>query len=255
MKVSVIIIGYNSWHYLEKCFASLSFLLNDETVEMIYVDNASVDGTLQNISACYPTIKTIANSSNKGIAVARNQGIRMAKGEYIWLLDSDTEVNETAFSVMLQFMESHKNTGMCACKLTGQDGKAQASCRRFPTVKGKLKTAVGIIFRQPHSVLQYDLDSNEAFQVDYVIGACQFIRKEVFEKTGLLDEQIFYGPEDADLCLRMQQTDYNVFYLPQVSIYHAYQRISSYKLFSKINQKHIAGLGYYFWKHWKRVVF
>lgn len=249
MKVSVIIIGYNSWHYLEKCFASLSFLPNDETVEIIYVDNASADGTLQNISACYPTVKTIENSSNKGVAAARNRGIKMAKGEYIWLLDSDTEVNETAFSAMLQFMESHKKTGVCACKLIGQDGKAQASCRRFPTIKGKLNVALNIIFEQPHSVLQYNLDASEPFAVDYVIGACQMIRKTAMEKVGLLDEQIFYGPEDADFCLRMQQMNYNVFYLPQVSLYHAYQRVSSRKLFSKINQKHIAGLIYYFLKN------
>ena len=250
MKVSVIIIGYNSWHYLEKCFASLSFLLNDETVEIIYVDNASADGTLQNVSACYPTVKTIENSSNKGVAKARNQGIKTAKGEYIWLLDSDTEVNETAFSAMLQFMESHKNTGLCACKLIGQDGKAQASCRRFPTIKGKLKAALNIIFRQPYSVLQYNLNAGEPFEVDYVIGACQFIRGKIFEKTGLLDENIFFA-EDADFCLRVRHQGYAVYYLPQISMYHAYQRISSRKPFSRISRKHFKDLVYYFWKHRK----
>ncbi|OAV68314.1 dTDP-Rha:alpha-D-GlcNAc-pyrophosphate polyprenol, alpha-3-L-rhamnosyltransferase [Bacteroidales bacterium Barb6XT] len=257
MKVSVILIGYNSWHFLEKNLASLHFLFQHPEAEIIYVDNASADGSVSMIQSLYPSVKIIENKVNTGVAVARNQGIRAASGEYLWILDSDTEATEEAFQAMLAFMESHPEAGLCGCKMYGQDGSVQDSCRPFPTVGGKLKAAWRIITGRPVSgVRGYTDQVYEAtptpppFEVDYVIGACQFVRKAAQLKVGLLDEHIFYGPEDADFCLRMKQAGYKVYYLPQIAIYHAYQRVSSRQLFSGMNRKHIQGLFYYFRKHY-----
>ncbi|MDR3261667.1 MAG: glycosyltransferase family 2 protein [Tannerella sp.] len=257
MRLSVIIIGYNSWHYLKKNLASLHFLHNDRRAEVIYVDNASTDETLSGIKQLYPDIILIENPENAGVSVARNQGIRNASGEYIWLLDSDTEVSESSLAVMLAFMDAHPDAGLCGCKMYGQDGAVQDSCRKFPSIKGKLNAAFRIFVRKtgrrdvPSSKqpTTYHTDSEHPFEVDYVIGACQLIRKTAQEAIGLLDESIFYGPEDADFCFRMKQAGYKVYYLPQVSIYHAYQRVSSHKIFSKMTCRHIQGLMYYFRKH------
>ena len=260
MKLSVIIIGYNSWHYLEKNLSSLAFLLNDANAEIIYVDNASTDETRSKIRSLYPSVIIIENTKNKGISVARNQGINRASGEYIWLLDSDTEITEPPLKVMLAFMDEHPDVGLCGCKMYGQDGQIQSSCRKFPTISGKLKAAIHIlakkfnwnIYSSFHGHNTYNKHCESPFEVDYVIGACQLIRKSAQKKVGLLDEKIFYGPEDVDFCLRMKQAEYKVFYLPQVSILHAYQRVSSHKIFSKLTQKHIEGLIHYFWKHRNR---
>jgi GT2 family glycosyltransferase len=259
MRLSVVIIGYNSWNYLKKCFASLPFLLDNPDVEIIYVDNASTDATIPEMKQMYPSVILIENSRNAGISVARNQGMRRASGDYIWLLDSDTEVNGEALNVMLDFMDSHLEAGLCGCKMYGQDGQVQESCRHFPSVREKIKAAGRIFVKKGHlnigSLLQspnvYDTDSELPFEVDYVIGACQLIRRTALEKTGFLDERIFYGPEDADFCFRLQRLGYKVYYLPNVSIYHAYQRVSSHKIFSTITFKHFQGLIYYFWKHRK----
>ena len=256
-KLSVIIIGYNSWHYLEKNLNSLNFLLNRPDVEVIYVDNASTDKTRLKIKQLYPSVILIENSKNRGISVARNQGIKRTSGEYIWLLDSDTEIDVLPITTMLSFMDEHPEVGICGCKLFGQNGVIQASCRKFPTISGKLKAALYILgkkinlplYTSFHQQNTYNKYWETPFEVDYVIGACQLIRKSAQEKVGLLDENIFYGPEDADYCFRMKQAGYKVFYLPQVYFFHAYQQVSTYKIFSKLTREHLKGLLYYFWKH------
>ncbi|MDR3268527.1 MAG: glycosyltransferase family 2 protein [Tannerella sp.] len=256
MRLSVVIIGYNSRHYLERNLASLHFLLPDPQAEIIYVDNASTDNSVSEVRRLYPRVTVLENRKNAGISVARNQGIRRASGEYVWLLDSDTEASEPALATMLAFMDEHPEAGLCGCKMYGQDGQIQDSCRLFPTIGGKLKAALRIFSRKLRMKASatglsdgYDVNADRPLEVDYVIGACQLIRKTAQEKVGLLDERIFYGPEDADFCLRMQQAGYRIYYLPQVSIYHAYQRMSSHRIFSKITRKHLQGLMYYFWKH------
>jgi GT2 family glycosyltransferase len=243
--------------------SSLAFLLNDPQAEIIYVDNASTDETLSQIKRLYPGVRIVENRKNAGVSIARNQGIGLASGQYLWFLDSDTEITEASLMAMLKFMDENPGAGLCGCKMYGQDGQVQESCRKFPSVAGKLQAAVRIFGKKwgkkqslssiPSTA--YDTDSEQPFEVDYVIGACQLIRKEAQEKVGLLDERIFYGPEDADFCLRMKQTGYKVYYLPQVSIYHAYQRVSSHKIFSKITRKHLLGLIYYFWKYRRRIFF
>ena len=257
MKLSVVLIGYNSWHFLEKNLASLAFLQQRKDVEIIYIDNASTDRTMSEIVRLYPDITIFQNTRNTGVSIARNQGIRKAVGEYIWILDSDTEVSEAAMDAMLAFMTENPEAGVCGCKMYGQDGCVQFSCRKFPSITGKIKTGIRIIAGKLKSNTSassciksdYDTDVETPFEVDYVIGACQLVRKEAQEKAGELDEHIFYGPEDADFCLRIKQAGYKVFYLPQISIYHAYQRVSSHKVFSKLTWKHLQGLVYYFWKH------
>jgi GT2 family glycosyltransferase len=257
MKVSVILIGYNSWRFLKKNLASLAFLEKNPEAEIIYVDNASADGTVFKIREYYPFIKVFENETNKGVAVARNRGIKKAIGEYLWILDSDTEVTEEALNTMLAFMDEHPEAGLCGCKMYGKDGCIQDSCRPYPSIKGKLNAGSQILLeklRLPFSfcpAVFYDKNRTYPFEVDYVIGACQLIRKKAQQEVGLLDEKIFYGPEDADFCFRMKQAGYKVYYIPQVRIFHAYQRISLHRVFSKMNGKHILGLCYYFWKHRK----
>ncbi|MCC8146906.1 MAG: glycosyltransferase family 2 protein [Bacteroidales bacterium] len=259
MKVSILLIGYNSWHFLQNNLKSLSFIEKRRDVEVIYIDNGSVDGTVANLKKMFPFVKVTVNKTNRGVAAARNQGFRRAVGEYIWILDSDTQVTEKSFKEMLAFMEKHPEVGLCGCKMFGDNGVVQDSCRKFPSIKAKFKAGINILLKKlgiydPYAPKSHDYDKNqeEPFEVDYVIGACQFIRSTAQKKVGFLDENIFYGPEDADFCLRMKKARYKIYYLPHVPIYHAYQRVSTYHLFSKMNLKHIQGLIYYFRKHSKK---
>lgn len=121
-KVSIIVIGYNSWHYLEKNFASLEFLMNDPDVEILYIDNASKDGTRAALTHSYPSIKMITCATNRGVAAARNMGLVNSLSEYVLFLDSDTVMNPEAFHAMVDYMDSHPDVGVCGCKLIGQAG-------------------------------------------------------------------------------------------------------------------------------------
>jgi GT2 family glycosyltransferase len=224
--------------------------------EVIYVDNGSVDGSASHVEERYPQVKIIRNDCNRGVSAARNQGLDKASGEYLLFLDSDTEVTATALDEMLAFMEKCPEAGLCGCKTFGPQGMIHESCRPFPTLGGKLAAGVHIVARKLRLPMQdprptYDKDAAEPFEVDYVVGACQLMRRDAQQKTGRLDEHIFYGPEDADFCLRMHQAGYKIYYLPQTAIYHAYQRVSTQKIFSRMNGKHIGGLVYYFRKHSK----
>ncbi len=129
---------------MEKNLLSLSFLRQRKDAEIIYIDNASTDRTIGEITRLYPDITVFQNAENTGVSVARNQGIQKATGEYIWMLDSDTEVSETAINAMLAFMDKHPEAGLCGCKMYGQDGRVQPSCRKFPSIAGKIKTGLPV---------------------------------------------------------------------------------------------------------------
>ena len=220
----------------------------------MYVDNASTDETRVAVSYSYPNIKMICYPINRGVAAARNIGMVNAASEYIMFLDSDTEMNKEAYYEMMKFMDENPDVGVCGCKLYGQDGVAQNSCKKYPTrksfFKGLLRSLgkqVGLdIYPNAYTESNYNMDQSQPFEVDYVIGACQLIRRKAQTKVGFLDEKIFYGPEDADFCMRIKQAGYRVMYLPMVSISHAYIRPSSTKFFSKLTCKRICGLFYFF---------
>lgn len=253
-KLTIIVIGHNSWHFLQKNFSSLDFLKEEQDVEVLYVDNASTDETRVAVSYSYPNIKMICYPINRGVAAARNIGMVNAASEYIMFLDSDTEMNKEAYYEMMKFMDENPDVGVCGCKLYGQDGVAQNSCKKYPTrksfFKGLLRSLgkqVGLdIYPNAYTESNYNMDQSQPFEVDYVIGACQLIRRKAQTKVGFLDEKIFYGPEDADFCMRIKQAGYRVMYLPMVSITHAYIRPSSTKFFSKLTWKRICGLFYFF---------
>lgn len=225
--------------------------------EIIYVDNGSKDRSVAKVEERHPQVKIIRNTRNRGVSAARNQGLKAATGEYLLLLDSDTEILPGALETMAAFMDEHPEAGLCGCKMFGPAGIVHESCRRFPTPKEKWEAGLRILSKKLHLRTQeplayYNKNATVPFEVDYVLGACQMIRREAQQTIGPIDEHIFYGPEDADYCLRMHQAGYKVYYLPQTVIYHAYQRSSSQKIFSKLNVRHVQGLLYYFLKHAKK---
>jgi GT2 family glycosyltransferase len=256
MKVTVVVVGYNSWHYLQKNLASLDFLKDNDEVDVLYVDNGSTDETRTAISYSYPYVKMIACGVNRGISAARNIGMVNSSSDYICFLDSDTEVNEEAFWKMLEYMEEHEEVGICSCKLIGGDGIPQESCKRFPTRSGVLKSWVHLtmkqfgynIFEESFKKTLIPVEGEDPIFVDYVVGACMFVRKKAQAKVGFFDENIFYGPEGADYCRRIQKAGYKVVCLPNVSISHDYQRPLSTRLFSRLTLKKIVGYSHYFRK-------
>lgn len=252
--VSIIIISWKMKDLLKVCLDSIYKVTSGITFELIVVDNYSQDGTSEMIENNYRDIQLIKNDSNRGVAAARNQGINTAKGKYILNLDADMELNENSIDLMFRYMEQNPSVGLIGCKLVDSLNKLQYSCKRFPNL-------FALVFRrlEHHKFIQNsttlkkhimkDWDHSSIREVDYVIGACQFFRRELVNKVGLYDEKIFYGPEDMDYCLRLWKENYKVVYYPFTSIFHHEQRITKKKLLSKITLKHVQGIFYIYFKY------
>jgi len=259
-RISVVLLTWNSARHVGAALASLRHEAERVPTEVIVIDNGSSDDSLKIVEAMLPRARIVRNHTNLGVARARNQGLRLAIGEYVLFLDSDAELTPGSLSAMLRFMQGDIAVGIVGPKLVYLDGTVQFSCRRFPTLPGKL------LRQLPHRVRRVirwvvdeemlDLDRTNPQPVDYVIGACQLIRREVIETAGPLDERMFYGPEDVDFCLRAWKARWEVYYVPLAVVVHHEQRITRRRP-GILTLKHGAALAYYFWKHrylWRRPV-
>ena len=248
--VSIIILTWNSEREIGACLASLEQGLSAFPSEVIVIDNGSQDQTCAVIKKNWPEMQLVCNTENRGVAPARNQGIRLAQGEYVLILDDDTIVRPGALDCLIRYMGEHPEAGLCGPKLTGADGELQLSCRRFPTLIDKLARRLpsAAARKVTRTVEMADWDHHTIRQVDYVIGACQIIRRRALQEVGLFDERIFYGPEDVDICLRLQQAGWSVVYNPEAVIVHEERRMTR-SLRAGLIWKHVWGLGYFFWKH------
>jgi len=245
--VSVVILNWNSEDFLLSCLASLERQSAAIKKEIIVIDNGSRHKPRE-ICAGVRHCRLIENETNRGVAPARNQGIREAGGRYIMILDVDTVLADNALAALLRYMEERPHVGIAGPKLVFPDGDLQLSCRLFPTVISKISRRLPVAPRFLRDELLADWDHSTSRPVGYVIGACQLIRREVFQAAGLLDEKIFYGPEDVDFCLRAWKAGFEVHYVPGATVSHYEQRITK-RLFTRITWLHICGLAYYFRKH------
>ena len=247
--VSIVILTWNSRALLEACLAALPAATAPLATEVIVIDNGSLDGTAEVLRGRSDVV-TITNATNRGVAPARNQGLRAARGEFVALLDVDTVPTPGAFATLVGRLRAAPEVGLVGPKLVGRDGELQYSCRRFPTLVDKLCRRLPARFGRA-LVDDVELrwwDHTGVREVDYVIGACQVIRRTALDEVGLLDERIFYGPEDVDLCLRMHQAGWKVEYVADAVIMHLERRLTR-NLLSPLTVRHVYGLGYYFWKH------
>ena len=246
MKVSFLIITWNGLELLKGCLSTLSTYLNRNDVEVIIVDNGSQDGTVEYLKTEHPTIRLIELSTNKGVAAARNKALKIAKGDYLFIIDNDLLMNDEAVEGMLKYMDSHTEVGLCGCRLLDANGYVQPSAKQYPGVAYKLKN---LLFSGKYNYSYDLLSANEPLEPVYLIGACQLVRREAFLAVGYLDEHIFYGPEDADFCIRMKQEGWRVIYLPQYEMIHFCQRVTNRRFFSRMGWRHVKGLLYFYWKH------
>lgn len=252
MKVSYIILTWNSDRYIRKCINSI---LNIKDIEhdIIVVDNGSDDKTKSILKEYKTLIKTIYLDKNYGTTKSRNLGIKESDedSDYICILDSDTQINKLALERLISLAQEEQ-IGIVGPQMITSNGLVQKSGRRFPSVKIKLYKAFPSKKVQSigEKMENYDFSmEKEYYEVDYLIGACWLMRKEIIEKVGLLDEKIFYAPEDVDYCARVWRAGYKVAFCKHAQIIHEWQRISKKKLISKMNWEHIKGLIYYFKKY------
>ena len=246
MKLSFIIITWNGKKLISDCLESIRSYVNRQDVEILVVDNGSTDGTIEFLKSRYPSVRLFQQSENRGVAVARNIALKAAKGDFLFIIDNDLLLNDIAVDGLLRYIEANPDVGICGCLLRDAHGNIQPSAKKYPGILTKMRN----ILRPGKYNYSYDLQScKEPFQPVYIIGACQLIRRTAFEQVGFLDEHIFYGPEDADFCLRMHALNWKVVFVPNFDMVHYCQRVTNKRLFSALGLKHLHGLLYFYWKY------
>jgi GT2 family glycosyltransferase len=255
--ISFIILTWNSGRYLSKCFDSIVSKCSEEQInyEILVMDNASTDAS-QEVFDRYSAqlsdrLKVEYLDRNTGTTFPRNLGIKKSSGEYLCILDSDTELRHGSLSSILSTLKTDPRIGLIAPKLILPNNKIQNSVKRFPTFLQKLFKILQAVFKLKTSNPDFytDFPFNQKSEVDTAISACWIFHRHLVEKVGYLDEKIFYSPEDLDFCIRVRKLGYKILYWPELTVLHNTQQISHNNPFSKVSLSHFAGLLYYFKKH------
>lgn len=195
-------------------------------MEIIVVDNNSVDGSVMMLREKFPGVKLIANTVNTGFSKANNQGIRIAEGDLILLLNPDTVVEETTFSRIIRFMDDHPDAGALGVKMIDGSGHFLPESKRglpTPSVAFYKISGLSALFPKSKTFGRYHLgflDPEKTHEVEVLAGAFMLVRKTVFDKTGLLDEDFFMYGEDIDLSYRIRKAGFKNYYFPETRIIH-----------------------------------
>ena len=204
-KVSVIIVNYNGKELLEKSLESL-FKVDYENFEVILVDNNSSDGTIDFVAKNYPSVIIIKLDSNKGFAEPNNIAAKIAKGDYLLLLNNDTVVTYNFISEMIKVLEHDKTIGICQSLLLKPDGSLDSS--------GDFIDKLGVVYNSKTK-------TDEIREISSARGASMLIHKELFEKLGGFDEKFFVSFEDVDLGWRTWILGYRIVLIPTSIVYHS----------------------------------
>jgi len=189
--------------------------------EIFVVDNASTDGSQQMVAEGYPQVRLLANEHNLGFAAANNQAMQQARGEYILLLNPDTEVLAGAFETLIDFMEANPESGACGARLLNPDGSLQPSCSPEPTLKTEFRRLFHLKgVRADGYYAMDDWDVSTPRQVDVLLGACLLIRRETMDQIGFLDENYFMYSEEVDYCQRIRAAGWEIHWVPEAQVIH-----------------------------------
>ncbi|MBI5408112.1 MAG: glycosyltransferase [Nitrospirae bacterium] len=256
-KISFVILSFNSYRYLRRCFDSIIAKCGEEGLhyEIIVIDNGSADESKSIIASYkerYPhKLLPIFLPENMGTTYPRNLGLKKSQGEYICILDSDTELLDGSIRNVLGILKDRSDVGLVAPRLLLDDGVIQNSVKKFPTFWHKIIKLPNAVFKinTPNVDFYSDFPFKAETPVDSAISACWIFRSELLSEIGYLDEKLFYSPEDMEFCMRVRKSSKSIIYYPFLEILHHTQQISHNAPFSKISLSHFMGLLYYFRKH------
>lgn len=225
-KVSIIILNYKTPDLTIRAANTAQESCGDMPYELFLVDNASDDHSIERFKTELSNIDLVENENNIGFSAGNNVAIKESNGDYVLLLNSDTEVIGDAIKKSVQYMDEYKAIGALGCRVQLPNGKLDHACKRgFPTPKASFYYFSGLAKKHPESskyaayTTTY-LPDTETNEVDAVMGAYMMVRKEVIQQVGLLDEQFFMYGEDIDWCYRIKQAGWKIVYFADATIIH-----------------------------------
>lgn len=221
MSLSIIVVSWNTRDLLIQCLSSIFTYPPTDSFDVWVVDNASEDGSNEAVIRHFPQTNLIENDSNVGFATANNQVIHNSKGEYLLLLNPDTEVKPGALETLIQFMDQHKEVGAVGPRLQNSDGSIQVSCYLAPTLMREFWRLFHLdVFWDYSSYPMFEWDLATAREVEVIQGACLLLRRIALDQVGLLDEDYFIYSEEVDLCVRLRRAGFHLFWIPQAEVVH-----------------------------------
>jgi GT2 family glycosyltransferase len=225
VNVSVIIVNWNTKKLLRDCLSSVCEHAGDIDYEIIVIDNASNDGSAEMVKNDFRQVILIENSENRGFAAANNQGIAVAKGRYVLLLNSDTIVLDNAIAKTVRFADENPQAAVIGCRVLNPDRTLQRTCFMFPSVLNMLLSSTYLykLFPQNRFFGREQMtwwDRNDVRSVDVITGCFMLVRQEAIEQVGMMDEQFFMYGEETDWCYRFSQKGWKVMFAPVGDIIH-----------------------------------
>jgi GT2 family glycosyltransferase len=224
--LTVVIVNWNTRELLRACLGSLRAALEGSALssEVIVVDNASGDGSAEMVAAEFPEVRLIANAENRNYAEGNNQGIAAASGEFVLLLNPDTEVPEGTLDALVELLRERPKAGAVSPALVHPDGRVQESVRGFPAPYALVGELTGLARLFPHSAWgayrPRRLPEDGPSSVDQPMASAFLVRREALEQVGPFDPQFPLFFNDVDLCYRLKQTGWEILYDPRVRIVH-----------------------------------
>ncbi len=259
MKLSIIIVHYNTSEDLDRCLESVQAYPPRCEYRVVVVDNASRDPRLAAVQRRHPECEWVMNTENIGYARGCNLGMTCVGAEFYLILNPDIVVQPGALDDLLAFAEQHPKAGLIGPQLLNDDGTVQDSCRRFYTFRTLLlrRTFLGRLFPNSGTVgrhLMRDFDHRSSRPVDWVLGGCLLARRSAIERVGLMDERFFLYFEDVDWCYRMWQAGHEVLYTSDAQFQHRHRRASAQGPRSRSFWLHLASL-ISFYEKWGMLVY
>jgi len=223
MDLSIVIVNWNTRDMLRSCLASIP-QQPDLRMEVIVIDNASEDGSAAMVAAEFPEAKLIRNADNLGFATATNQGLRIADGRHLLLLNSDTLVHGDVLAESVRYMDARPEVGMMGCKVLNEDGSTQMTCSRFPSFLNLALQTLGLNrLEHPRWLRRYqmlDWARDDEREVEVISGCYLLARRSAVAEIGLLDESFFLYGEETDWCRRCADAGWKLVFAPLGCITH-----------------------------------
>lgn len=216
INLSITILSYNTKNLLRDCLTSILSSIDGKFLyEVIVVDNASSDESVNMVKEEFKKVKIVENKTNVGFAKGCNIGAKEAAGKYILFLNSDTKVQDNGFLRMVEFLEKNPRVAILGGKLHNADGSVQPSTGKFYNLPYLVIMLLGL------ERLGFLRSSpNKIQKVDWVSGACMMMRRDVIEKLTGFDEKLFMYMEDMEICFRAQQLGYATYFYPNLKLEH-----------------------------------
>jgi len=272
MDLSIIIVSYNvkdyllaclrsiySWPAADKSHSSITVRGNETrpaaSFEIILVDNASTDGTVEAVRSSFPQVRVLANQENVGFARSNNQGLRASSERYVLFLNPDTEVGQGTLTGLLRLAQTHPEASAFTCRVLNPDGSLQHSCFHFPSLKMAFYGFFPLVPMDSVANGRYLAEQFERFfQPEHVLGACLMFRREALVELGGWDERFFMYFEETDLCYRLKRAGHITLYTPEVSIIH-YGGRSTAAVPEKMSVAFYRSQSYFYRKHYSPFAF